>query len=448
MRKLDIMETPTTNKIPENFKTVLFDFTTDLTVTFPEYSYLWSKWSNPDISDEDIKTTFEHCVSVYPERFFDILYQTEEIFNADNTTNTTFLPNVDFKLLFNCENVSETTKKTMWKYLQLILFTIVGGIKDKSTFGETISMFDGIDNNDLQEKLNETMVGLVDFFKKMDDTPTGGDSAENTTSGDETPSAEGSASGGSPSGNPFGNLFGKMPFGNGAMPSGEKLHDHLKTLFEGKIGCLAKEMAEEISEEFKDILGDETQDIKSTSDVLKKLMKDPQKIMGLMKTVSGKLDNKMKSGEISREDIMKEAGDMFSRMKEMTGGKDDMAEMLKNMAKTMGMGKNARFDTNAMDRLTKMASTRDRMRSNIDKKKQKQLEEIEKLKQRKQAEAAKFSLSTNSDNNFVFSLDGEEKQEKSMKSHSDLVADMLIAEEENKKVAVSSSKKSKKNKGK
>ena len=99
-----------------------------------------------------------------------------------------------------------------------------------------------------------------------------------------------------------------------------------------------------------------------------------------MKKVSTKLDDKMKNGDISREDIMKEAGDMFHRMKEMSGGNNDMAEMLKNMAKTMGMGKNMRLDTNAMDRMTKMASTRDRMRANIEKKKQKQLEEIEKLK--------------------------------------------------------------------
>ena len=37
------------------------------------------------------------------------LYQNNDIFNADSEINTTFLPNVDFKLLFNCEGVSENT---------------------------------------------------------------------------------------------------------------------------------------------------------------------------------------------------------------------------------------------------------------------------------------------------------------------------------------------------
>jgi hypothetical protein len=421
------------NKYSENFRSVVQDFTKDLTLTFPEYSYLWNKWSQPETPEHEWKFLYDYCIQVYPARFFDILYQTKEIFDAENETNTHFLPNVDFKLLFHCENVSESTKKSIWKYLQLILFTIVGSMKDKTSFGDSMSLFDGIDEKDLQEKLNDTMHGLSDFFKSME-------------KGTETETETETETDGKPS--PFRNLFENMNFGNGDVPTGDFLHNHLKSLFDGKIGSLAKELAEEISDDFKDLLGEEAGDMKNTSDVFKKLMKDPKKIMSLMKKVSNKLDDKMKNGDISREDIMKEAGDMFHRMKEMSGGNNDMAEMLKNMAKTMGMGKNVRVDTNAMDRMTKMASTRDRMRANIEKKKQKQLEEIEKLKQRKQAEAAKYSLSENSENSFVFRLDNEEKQEKSMKSHADQIADLLIAEEENAaqgKVTVSK-KKSKKTK--
>jgi len=33
--------------IPETFKTTIFDFINSLTVTFPEYSGLWKKCSNP-----------------------------------------------------------------------------------------------------------------------------------------------------------------------------------------------------------------------------------------------------------------------------------------------------------------------------------------------------------------------------------------------------------------
>ena len=431
------MDTPK-HTFPENFRSVIRDFTNDLTLTFPEFSYLWTKWSQPELSEDELQSLFEYCKTVYPARFFDILYQTKEIFDAENETNTQFLPNVDFKLLFHCENVSESTKKSIWKYLQLILFTVVGSIKDKTSFGDSMSLFDGIDEKDLQEKLNDTMTGLADFFKSMDTEggAAGADEGTGTSQG---------TSQGTDQGHPFRNLFENMGFGNGDIPTGDSLHNHLKSLFDGKIGSLAKELAEEISEDFKEFLGEDVNDVQNTSDVFKKLMKDPKKIMSLMKKVSGKLDDKMKNGDISREDIMKEAGDMFHRMKEMSGGNNDMAEMLKNMAKTMGMGKNVRLDTNAMDRMTKMASTRDRMRANIEKKKQKQLEEIEKLKQRKQAEAAKYSLLANSENNFVFRLDDEEKQEKSVKSHADQMAEMLIAEENNA-VTTAPKKKSKKSK--
>jgi len=77
------------------------------------------------------------------------------------------LPNVSFRLLFNCEDVSDNTKKTLWKYLQLVLFTIVGGVKDKSTFGDTMNMFDGIDESDLQSKLADTMKSITDFLIRL-----------------------------------------------------------------------------------------------------------------------------------------------------------------------------------------------------------------------------------------------------------------------------------------
>jgi hypothetical protein len=431
-------ETDSENIIPSNFRSVITDFTNDLSITFPEFSYLWSKWTNTDIPESDIKELFDYCIKVYPERFFDILYQNQDIYNDGSEVNTFFLPNVDFKLLFACEGISENTQKSIWKYLQLILFTIIGGIKDKSSFGDSVNLFDGINEGDLQEKLKETMTGLTDFFSSMGmDTESAGEKTEEN--GDENENNMKFQEG-------FKNMFENMPNAEefkksfpfdkmGGMPNMENIQDHLKTLFEGKIGTLAKEMAEEISGEFSDLLGEDTNDIHSTKDVIQKLMKNPKKIMDLMKTVSSKLDNKMKSGEISREEIMKEAGDLIGKMKDM-GGQDQFTEMFKNLAKNMGMGKNMKLDTNALDRMTKQQSMRERMRSKLEMKKQKQAEELEKMKERtrqQMANAAKFSLESNSENSFVFRLDGEEAQQKSYKSSADMMADMLIAEEEAEK---------------
>ena len=238
------------------------------------------------------------------------------------------------------------------------------------------------------------------------------------------------------------------------MPDIGKLQDHLKTLFDGKIGKLAKEMAEEISEEFSDLLGKDAADIQNPQDVIKKLMKDPKKLMEMMKTVGSKLDNKMKSGDISKEELMKEASEMMNKMKEM-GGNDQFNEMFKNMAKNMGaMGKNMKMDTNALDRMTKMTSTKDRMRAKVEHKKQQkeadQARDIANMKKRLEEQEkllAKYSLQANGTNNLVFKLDGEDAQEKSF-IHPDLLKE--IAEEEAKKNmptnTSSTNKKKKKNK--
>ena len=428
-------------QVPSNFRSLLSDFTRDLSITFSDYSYLWSKWNDPDVSDDQIKIVFDHCLKVLPERFFDILYQNEDIFKVDSEVNTYFLPNVSFQLLFNCEDVTETTKKAMWKYLQLILFSIVGGIKDKANFGDTMNMFEGINENDLQEKLKETMGGITDFFSNM----------ENLRSDSSEPNGQDPEGEDANTKEHFRNMFENMGSSFGGMPNMENIQEHLKTLFDGKIGKLAKEMAEEISGEFSDLVGEDMNDVKSTQDVIKKLMKNPKKIMDLMKKVSGKLDSKMKSGEISRDELMKEAGDLLSKMKDM-GGQDQFNEMFKKMASSMGgLGKNMKLDTNALDRMTKQASMRDKMKSKMEQKKQMQAEELEKRKQEirerveaQQKIAANYSLANkDSPNNLVFRLNDEDVQEKSMANsfiHPDLLKEM--------ETPVDSSSKKKKNKKK
>ena len=142
----------------------------------------------------------------------------------------------------------------------------------------------------------------------------------------------------------------------------EEVHEHLKGIFDGKIGKLAKELAEEISGDFNDLVGDTTEG--TTQDVLKNLMKNPKKMMGLVKKVGDRLTQKMDSGEISKDEIMKEAGDIMAKMKEMGGGADKLNDLFKQFA-----GKGMRVDTNAMDRMTKKEEMKERMRKKMEAKK-------------------------------------------------------------------------------
>lgn len=135
------------------------------------------------------------------------------------------------------------------------------------------------------------------------------------------------------------------------IPNLEEAHEHLKGIFDGKIGKLAKELAEEISGDFNDLVGENTEG--TTQDVLKNLMKNPKKMMGLVKKVGDRLTQKMDSGEISKDEIMKEATDIMAKMKEMGGGAEKLNDLFKQFA-----GKGMRVDSNAMDRMSKEGDER------------------------------------------------------------------------------------------
>lgn len=422
---------PATIELPEKFSSIMIDFIKDLDTTFPEYKSSWWVYSE-ETSEEGWKDLYKYCLNIYPERFFDILYQNEELFKETNMDNTMFLPRVDFKKLYYAEGISKKTQESIWKYLQLILFTIIGSVKDKTEFGNTMNMFEGVDETELQEKLTEAMSGLGDFFQDMEKNL--GENMENMENMENTEQGEKMMDG------MFENLekakeeFQKnMETDGSGMPNAEDLHNHLKGLFGGKLGSLAKELMEELTEDIQQTLGinpNEFNENSKPTDVFKKLMRQPDKFMKLVQKIQGKFQEKMNSGDLSQEDLMKEASDMLQKMKEMGGNSKQMQEMFQNMAKSMGgmggMGKNMKMDTTKLDRMFKTQETKDRLRA----KAQKHREDKYKLEQ----EQGKLVYRPN---------DGE-KQEKS------LMTDEQIAKiaEEIGDVAPATKPKAKKNKNK
>tara|TARA_B110000483_G_scaffold142221_1_gene169938 strand:+ start:193 stop:1365 length:1173 start_codon:yes stop_codon:yes gene_type:complete len=384
--------------IPENFKQTIHDFTRDLNTTFPEYTNYTSKWQNMD--DHTCEELYKHCSTFYPPHFFDILYQNEDLYIEKNLF---FIPELDFALLFNCEDVSENTKQTIWKYLQLILFMVAGNIKDKSMFGDTANIFEGIEEDKLEEKLKDTMGDIQGFFSKMniDLSNVGLDISDNLFEdmGEEP------------------DISGDTPF---TMPNMENIHNHLKSLFDGKIGKFAKELAEELTEEFSSLGGEQS----NTSDLLKQMMKNPKKIMDLVKTIGEKIKQKMETGEISKEEMMGEASEILNKMKEM-GGQKEFNKMFKNFAG--GMGKNSKINMSALQSMAKQEATRERMRSKIQKKKE-------------------YTINESDPNNLVFKINEEEKQERSTVAPSQTDEELISMFDDVKVEPVAKPKKSKKGK--
>lgn len=421
--------------IQQNLANIIKDLASSLTGTFPEYAYLWNKWSG-DITETDLEELMTHISSVFPQRFFDILYKNADIFSPTSEVDTVFIPGVDFKLLYNCEGVSDNTKDVLWSYLQLILFTIIGSVKNKEDFGDISSLFEGIHENDLHSKMEEAFGGLEDFFAKMGENEASDDTNINSCGGGDNGADGDSRAGGDDTGTEGGddagmdgffdnipNIPGMPGIANMAknmakgfdfkkiresMPNMDKMKDHLKTVFEGKIGKMATELAEEISTDINAEFGDAA-DVKTSADVIKKIIKDPKKMMGIIKKVGGKIGDKIKSGELSKDDIMKEATDIMGKMKEMGGG-EQFEAMLKTMAKQMG----GHVNMGAMHAEMKKNTMKEKLRERMEKKKQMmnmQMAIVNAVQHDKQTPPAQGS---------VFRIDGESQQKSTLQSRKEL----------------------------
>ena len=297
----------------KQFYKIVKDFVRDILITFPEYKdklvitdfKIWIKFATKEINitldkeDEQTKSVYKYCQKYYPDKFFDILYEKEEIITGDDSF---FLPAIRFSEIWK-ENITDSTKQTIWKYLQLILFSVVQNSQE-NFFGENTSkLFEAINQEEFKDKLEETIGEMQNIFD-----------FSNIDLGD------------LPDGQAFPDLSG---IDQDALPNVEKLHENINSMLDGKIGRLAKEIAEETTQDLNIDMDDAT----SMNDVFEKLFKNPTKLMGLVKNVGTKLDNKIKSGEIKESELIEEAQGMVENMQNIPG----MGSM-QDLFTKMGMG--------------------------------------------------------------------------------------------------------------
>jgi NADP-dependent 3-hydroxy acid dehydrogenase YdfG len=256
------------------------------------------------------------------------------MFQSDSSIDTEFLPHIHFKTLWEFD-ITQKTRDTIWKYLQLIMFSVVGTVHNKDAFGDSAKLFDAINQDEFKSKLEETLSQMQDLFKNMEPETKEGekDEGEKTTGG---------------------------PGFN--IPNAENIQEHITGMLDGKLGKLAKEIAEETAAD----LNMDMENATDMQDVLKKMMQNPTKLMGLVKNVGDKLDSRIKSGEIKESELMSEAADIMNRMKNMPG-----MENIQSMLSKMGLGgKNTKVNTGAMEahlsRQLKTAQMKERMKAKLD----------------------------------------------------------------------------------
>lgn len=337
--------------VPDEFAKVIKDFVGDLKTTFPEYESLIGKWWKDKstfnyIENEEERTkaieaaeitstklVFTFCQKKLPPRFFDILYKNEDIFKEEYEGDTEFLPHIHFKNLWQFE-ISQTTRDTIWKYLQLILFSIVGSLNNKEAFGDSAKLFEAINQDEFKNKLEETLEQMQSIFDMS------GNFGENV---------EGSENNGG-------------AFNMEDMPNANDIHNHITGMLDGKLGQLAKEIAEETAED----LNMDMENVTDMKDVFQKLVKNPTKLMGLVKSVGDKLDSKIKSGDIKESELIAEATEMMNKMKNMPG-MGNIQTMLNKMGMGNLSGLGGKVNTGAMEselnKRMKTAKMKERMKA-------------------------------------------------------------------------------------
>ena len=280
---------------------------------------------------------FKYCKNIYPSRFFDILYQNDKIFTTEDTGSTEFIPGINFDIIWS-QDITDKTRTILWKYLQLMCFTVINSLKDRpESFGEATSLFETISEDELKSKLTETMEQMVETFGED------GASVDSNLDANDIPNVEG-------------------------------LHKHITGLMDGKLGKLAADITEETMKDFEGIEG-----VESVNDIFKAMFKDPGKLMNMVKKVGGTIDGKLKSGEINEKELMDEAAKLMGKLKDMPG-MGDMQAMMSQMG-LPGMDLPLDMDTGGFQgQMKRNTKTNQRLRRKLENRK---LEEGKKLEEQK-----------------------------------------------------------------
>jgi hypothetical protein len=208
------------------------------------------------------------------------------------------------------------------------------------SFGDTAKLFEAIDDNELKTKLEEVIGEMGSMFGGAD----GADGADDGSTPQSHPNLDETLKkatefmsqafeGHQTNGAGGGGGSGPAPSSAPPVPDASAIHEHLSGILNGKIGKLAKEIAEETAADLNLDMENET----SMKGVFQQLLKNPGKLSGIIKTVGSKLDSKLKSGELKESEIMQEASELMSKMKNMPG-MNNLASMLSKMGMNMPGG--------------------------------------------------------------------------------------------------------------
>lgn len=228
------------------------------------------------------------------------------------------LKSVDFKDLWVSEKLKDSTKQTIWDYLQTLY-----------VIGETI-----VSDSDSIKK-------LVENFKKVREKP-GSENEDETT---ELEDADKQVL------DMIKNLSEKTKPEN--MP---EINEEL--INNGLIGNLAKELAEDINLDDFNLNMDENSE--NVTDVFSNLISgdNPMKFMNLIQNVGQKIQNKLSSGDLDQSKLVDEAQTMMGMLGNNNPLFDNLLNKTKNEMKEANEAETSSYNNPTRDRLRKKLEQR------------------------------------------------------------------------------------------
>ena len=304
------------------FIKVINDFITAIRTTFPEYSQVLDKWAtNPE-------KLYDFCMRKYPSRSGDIFSKNVSIFEENSEVDTEFLPHIHFKNLWQYEDLSENSKESIWGYLQLLTLSLEIPAKT-STVAPSEEEMNTIVQNALEH--------MTELWKNQE-ASTSASSTDTTLS--ELPNTRETAE----------------------DPEVPQLNtDMFEGMFSGKLASIAKELAEETAGTLN------LDENASIEDATKQIFTNPGNLSNLMKSVSEKLDERMRNGELDQQELMNEAMAMMGKMGSIPGLGDTFGNLFNTMANG-GRAQNSRSNTRASQNnqhMTNQEKIRARLRNKV-----------------------------------------------------------------------------------
>lgn len=317
----------------------LQQFTGELNHTFPELNDHLSSWLSLSIENKEWDTMLLYLFNIFPEHFFNILFKNESMFLEESIY---FLPNIDFSILFKDATVTEGIREVIWSYLQTILFEIVQNIKDKTQFKDAVNLFNTVPEEELNEQLSNAYKSCAHLFSDqfMEEDELFKEDITTCEESKELKDQEASAS---------------------AEKNTERMKSILEKIIGSKIGSLSSTIFDELRPEIKEMFPDmdldpTAENSHNTGLLFRKLIQNPKKLMPLLKKVSERVELKIKTGEINRDELLSDLSDLVKGK----DGKGGFQDILKEMSGQMGFSSN--FAMNHIQKELKNHQMRERMR--------------------------------------------------------------------------------------